>query len=157
MVQLRFEDDWEDRLAKEAVVGSGVGGTSEGRSSREAVDGVDVELVVLTIDEELNRRGSSKRDRRLRKEVDLGRKESDEVGELSLWIGEVGLDGPGCGLGDEDRREPKMEDCIEGLVGEVGERGGAATENAGEVGRIVAVGDRGTVSVAGSSWLKRKI
>lgn len=80
MVQLRFEDDWEDRLAKEVVVGSVVGGTSEGGSSREAVDGVDVELVVLTVDEEPNRRGSSKRDRRLRKEVDLGRKESDEVG-----------------------------------------------------------------------------
>lgn len=83
MVQLRFEDDWEDRLASEVVVGSGVGGTSEGGSSREVVDGVDVELVVLTVDEELNRRGSSKRDRRLRKEVDLRRRESDEVGESS--------------------------------------------------------------------------
>ena len=83
MVQLRFEDDWEDRLAKEVVVGSGVGGTSEGGSSREAVDGVDVELVMLTIDEELNRRGSSKRDKRLRKEVDLGRKESDGLGKSS--------------------------------------------------------------------------
>ena len=61
-------------------MGSGVGGTSEGGSSREAVDGVDVELAVLTVDEELNRRGSSKRDRRFRKEADLGRKESDEVG-----------------------------------------------------------------------------
>ena len=83
MVQLRFEEDWEDRLAKEVVVGSGVGGTSERGSSREAVDGVDAELVVLTVDEELKRRGSSKRDRRLRKEVDLGRKESDEAGRSS--------------------------------------------------------------------------
>ena len=80
MVQLRFEEDLEDRLANEVAVGRGVGGTSEGGSSREAVDGVDVELVVLTIDDELNRRGSSKRDRRLRKEVDLGRRESGEVG-----------------------------------------------------------------------------
>jgi len=83
MVQLRFEEDWEDRLAKEAVEGKGVGGTSEGGSSREAVEGVDVELVVLTVEEELNKRGSSKRDRRLRKEVDLGRKESGEIGESS--------------------------------------------------------------------------
>lgn len=83
MVQLRLEEDWEDRLAKEAVEGKGVGGTSEGGSSREAVEGVDVELVVLTVDEELNKRGRSKRDRRLRKEVDLGRKESGEVGESS--------------------------------------------------------------------------
>lgn len=83
MVQLRFEEDLEDRLAKEVVVGSGVGGTSEGGSSSEAVEGVDVELVVLTVEDELNRRGSSKRDRRLRKEVDLGRKESGEVGGLS--------------------------------------------------------------------------
>lgn len=80
MVQLRFEEDLEDRLANEVAVGRGVGGTSEGGSSREAVDGVDVELVVLTVDDELNRRGSSKRDRRLRKEVDLGRRESGEVG-----------------------------------------------------------------------------
>ena len=72
-------------------------------------------------------------------------------------MGEVGLDGPGCGLGDEDRREPRREDWREGLVGEIGERGGEATENAGEVGRMVAVGDGGTESVAGSSWLKRKI
>lgn len=50
-----------------------------------------------------------------------------------------------------------MEDCIERLVGEVGDRGGEATENAGDVGRMVAVGDDGTVSLAGSSWLKRKI
>lgn len=83
MVQLRFEEDLEDRLANEVVVGNGVGGTSEGRSSREAVEGVDVELVVLTAEDELNRRGSSRRDRRLRKEDDLGRKESGEVGELS--------------------------------------------------------------------------
>ena len=79
MVQLRFEEDLEERLVKEAMEGSGVGGTS-GRSSREVVDGVDVELAVLTVDEELNRRGSSRRDRRLRKEVDLGRRESGEVG-----------------------------------------------------------------------------
>lgn len=83
MVQLRFEEDWEDRLAKEIIEGKGVGGTSEGGSSREAVEGVDVVLVVLAVDEELNRRGSSKRDRRLRKEVDLGRNESGEVGESS--------------------------------------------------------------------------
>lgn len=83
MVQLRFEDDLDDRLPKEVVEGSGVGGISEGGSSSEAVDGVDVELVVLTVDEELNRRGSSKRDRRLRKEPDLGRRESGEVGESS--------------------------------------------------------------------------
>ena len=56
---------------------------SEGGSSREAVEGVDSELVVLTVDEELNRRGSSRRDRRLRKEMDLGRKESGKVGESS--------------------------------------------------------------------------
>lgn len=80
MVQLRFEEDLEDRLAKEVVEGNGVGGTSEGGSSREAVDGVDVELDVLTVDEELNRRGSSKRDRRLRK-VDFERTESGDVGE----------------------------------------------------------------------------
>jgi len=43
-----------------------------------------------------------------------------------------------------------MEDCIEDLVWE-------ANESAGEVGRTVAVGDGGTASVAGSSWLKRKI
>lgn len=78
MVQLRFEEDLEDRLAKEVVEGNGVGGTSEGGSSREAVDGVDVELDVLTVDEELNRRGSSKRDRRLRK-VDFERTESGDV------------------------------------------------------------------------------
>lgn len=83
MVQLRFEEDREDRLAKEAIEGSGVGGTSEGGSSREAVDGVDVELVVLTVDEELNRRGRSRRDKRLRKEVVLGPSESGEVGEPS--------------------------------------------------------------------------
>lgn len=64
-------------------MGNGVGGTSGGGSSREAVEGVDVELVVLTVDEELNRRGSSKRDKRLRKEVDLGRKEPGELGESS--------------------------------------------------------------------------
>lgn len=66
-------------------------------------------------------------------------------------MGEIGLDGPGCGLGDEDRREPRIEDCIDDLVGEVGDRGGEATENAGDVGRMVRVGDRGTVFVAGSS------
>jgi len=82
VVQLRFED-CEDRLAKEAIVGKGVGGTSEEESSREAVEGVDVELVVLEMDEELNRRGSSKRDSRLRKEMDLARRESGEVGESS--------------------------------------------------------------------------
>jgi hypothetical protein len=81
MVQLRFEEDLEDRLAKDVVVGSGVGGTSEGGSSKEVVDGVDVVLVVLTVEDELNKRGSSRRDRRLRKEVDLGRKESGEAGE----------------------------------------------------------------------------
>lgn len=47
------------------------------------MEGVDAELVVLTVDEELNRRGSSKRDRRLRKEVDLGRREAGEAGGLS--------------------------------------------------------------------------
>lgn len=78
MVQLCFEDDWENRLAKEEVVGNGVGGTSERGSSS-----VDVELAVLTVEEELKRRGSSKRDRRLRKEADLGRKESDEGGVSS--------------------------------------------------------------------------
>lgn len=82
MVQLRFEEDLEDRLVKEVIEGKGVGGMSEGGSSREAVDGVDVELVVLTADEELNKRGSSKKDKRFRKEVDLGRKESGGVGEL---------------------------------------------------------------------------
>ena len=56
---------------------------SEGGYSREAVEGVDVELVVLVVDEELNRRGSSKSDRRLRKETDLGRKEAGELGESS--------------------------------------------------------------------------
>ena len=52
-----------------------------------------------------------------------------------------------------------MEDCIEDLVGvgEVGDCGGEAVENAGDVGRTVAVGDGGATSVAGSSWLKRKI
>ena len=83
MVQLRFEEDREGRLAKEAIEGKGVGGASEGGSSREAVEGVDVELAVLIVDEELNRRASSKRDSRLRKEVDLGRKESGDVGESS--------------------------------------------------------------------------
>lgn len=40
----------------------------------------------------------------------------------------------------------------------VGDRGGEPIENAGDVGRTVAVGDGGTVSVVGSSsWLKRKI
>lgn len=56
---------------------------SVGEYSREAVEGLDVELAVLTVDEELNRRGSSKRDRRLRKEVDFGCKEAGEVGESS--------------------------------------------------------------------------
>ena len=60
-------------------------------------------------------------------------------------------------MGDGDRREPRIEEWIEDLVGEVGDRGGEATENAGDVGRMVAVGDGGTASVAGSSWLKRKI
>lgn len=83
MVQLRFEEDREGRLAKEAIEGKGVGGTSEGGSSREAVEGVDVELAVLIVDEELNRRASSKRDSLLRKEVGLGRKESGDVGESS--------------------------------------------------------------------------
>lgn len=50
-----------------------------------------------------------------------------------------------------------MEDCIEVLVGEVGDSGGEAVEYAGDVGRTVAVGDGGTASIAGSSWLKRKI
>jgi len=82
MVQLRFED-CEDRLANVAIEGKGVGGTSVGGSSRDVVEGVDVELEVLAVDEELNKRGSSKRDRRLRKEMDLGRRESGEVGESS--------------------------------------------------------------------------
>jgi len=56
---------------------------SEGGSSSEVVEGADVELVVLVVDDELNRRGSSKRDSRLRKDMDLGRKESGEVGESS--------------------------------------------------------------------------
>lgn len=44
-----------------------------------------------------------------------------------------------------------MEDGREDLVGE-------ATENAGDVGRTVEVGDGGAASVASSSsWLKRKI
>jgi len=47
------------------------------------VDGVDVELAVLTVDGELNRRGSSKRDNRFRKEEGLGRKEPSEVGGSS--------------------------------------------------------------------------
>jgi hypothetical protein len=71
----------EDRLSKAVIEGEGVTGISGGGSSREAVEGVDVELVVLAVDDELNRRGSSKKDRRLRKEVDLGRSESGEVGE----------------------------------------------------------------------------
>ena len=84
MVQLRFEEDREDRLAKAVIEGEGVAGVSGGGYSREAVEGVDIELVVLAVDEELNRRGSSKRDRRLRKEEeDLGRKESDDAGESS--------------------------------------------------------------------------
>ena len=50
-----------------------------------------------------------------------------------------------------------MEDGRDDLVG-VGEVGGEAIENPGEVGRTVVVGDRGTASVAASSsWLKRKI
>jgi len=50
-----------------------------------------------------------------------------------------------------------MEGGKEDLVG-VGEVGGEAIENAGEVGLTVVVGDRGTASVPGpSSWLKRKI
>ena len=83
VVQLGLEEDLEDRLAKEAVEGKGVGGTSEGGSSREVVEGVDAELVVLAVDEELNKRARSKRDRRPRKEVGLGRRESGEVGESS--------------------------------------------------------------------------
>ena len=83
MGQLRFEEDWEVRLAKAATEGEGVAGMSEGGYSREAVEGVDAELVVLTVEAELNRRGSSKKDRRLRKEVDLGRKESGEAGDSS--------------------------------------------------------------------------
>ena len=48
-----------------------------------------------------------------------------------------------------------MEDCMEDLVGEVG---GEAIEDAGDVGLTVAVGDGGAASMAGSSsWLKRKI
>jgi len=131
--------------------GNGVGGISEGGSSRDAVEGVDVELVVLTVDEELNKRGSSKRDRRLRKEVDFGRNESGEVGESSHSRGEVGLDGAGCELGEEGRRECRIEDCMDDLVGEVGDMGGEAIENVGEVGRTVAVGDGGTASVTGCS------
>lgn len=83
MVQLRFEEDREDRLAKEVVEGKGVGGTLEGGSSSEVVDGIDVELVELAVDEELNRRGRSKRDMRLRKEMDLERNESGGMGESS--------------------------------------------------------------------------
>ena len=50
-----------------------------------------------------------------------------------------------------------MEDGRDDLVG-VGEVGGEAIENPGEVGRTVVVGDTGTASVAASSsWLKRKI
>jgi len=44
-----------------------------------------------------------------------------------------------------------MEDCMEDLVGEVGDKGGEAVENAGDVGRTVAVGDDEIASVAGSS------
>jgi hypothetical protein len=66
-----------------AIEGEGVAGMSEGGYSREAVEGEDVELAVLTVDEELKRRGNSKRDRRLRKEVDLGRKEPSEAGGSS--------------------------------------------------------------------------
>ena len=41
---------------------------------------------------------------------------------------------------------------------EIGGRVEEAVENAGDVGRMVAVGDGGTVSMVGSSsWLKRKI
>jgi hypothetical protein len=43
-----------------------------------------------------------------------------------------------------------MEDCMEGL-GEVGDKGGEAIEKAGDVGRMVVVGDGGTASVASSS------
>jgi len=61
-------------------------------------------------------------------------------------------------LGEEGRREPWAEDCIEDLVGEVGERGGEMIENAGDIARTVAVGDGGTPSMPdSSSWLKRKI
>jgi hypothetical protein len=52
--------------------------------------------------------------------------------------------------------EPSMEDCMEGL-GEVGDKGGEAVENAGDVGRMVVVGDGGTASVVSSSWFERKI
>jgi len=83
VVQLRFEEDREDRLAKEVVEGKGVGGTLEGGSSSEVVDGIDVELVELAVDEELNRRGRSKRDMRLRKEMDLERNESGGMEESS--------------------------------------------------------------------------
>lgn len=73
-------------------------------------------------------------------------------------MGEVGLDDPGWGLGEEGRREPMMEDCIEDLVGEVGDIGEEAIENAGDVGRTVPVGDEGTNSVpCSSAWLKRNI
>lgn len=47
--------------------------------------------------------------------------------------------------------ELRMEDCIEGLVGEVGDRGGETLESAGDVGRTVMVGDGGTASVSSSS------
>ena len=50
-----------------------------------------------------------------------------------------------------------MEDCIEDLVGEVGDKGGETIEYEGDVARTVAVGDGGRATVAGSSWLKRKI
>lgn len=47
--------------------------------------------------------------------------------------------------------ELRIEDCIEGLVGEVGDKGGEALENAGDVGRTVMVGDGGTAPVSNSS------
>lgn len=44
-----------------------------------------------------------------------------------------------------------MEDCKEDRVGEVGGKGDEAVENAGDVGRMVVVGDDETASVVGSS------
>ena len=61
-------------------------------------------------------------------------------------------------MGEEGRRESWMEDWIENLVGEVGDKGKGAIENPGDTGRTVEVGDERTAaSVADSSWLKPKI
>ena len=44
-----------------------------------------------------------------------------------------------------------MEDCKEDLVGEVGDKGEETVENAGDVGRMVVVGEDETASAVGSS------